>query len=75
VKISTNRSSLLTALVVIVLVGALPLAIWEFLQTGELYILSHRFFEDIVVRLPGPGRLRFILQPLVAIVLGSRDGI
>ena len=74
-KISITRSSFLTALVVIALVAALPFAVWEYLHTGELYILSHRFFEDVVARLHGPGRLRFILQPLVAIVLGSRDGI
>ena len=74
-KISITRSSILTTLVAIVLVGALPFAIWEFLHTGKLYILSHRFLEDIVARLHGPGRLRFILQPLVAIVLGTRDGI
>jgi len=75
VKISIIRSSLLTALVVIALVAAVPFAVWELIHTGELYILSHRFLDDIVARLHGPGRLRFILQPLVAIVLGTRDGI
>jgi len=75
VKISINRSSILTALVVIVLVAAVPFAIWEFIHTHELYILSHRFLNDIVARLHGPGRLRFILQPTVAIVFGARDGI
>lgn len=74
-KISINRSSLLSALVAIALLGALPFAIWELIHTGELYILSRRFLDDIVARLHGPGRLRFILQPTVAIVLGSRDGI
>jgi len=47
----------------------------EFLKTGELYILSRRFLDDIVARIHGPGRLRFILQPLTAIVLGARDGM
>lgn len=74
-KISITRSSILTGLVVIALVAALPFAIWEFIHTGELYILTHRFSDDIVARLHGPGRLRFILQPLVAIALGARDGI
>ncbi len=74
-KISINRSSFLTALVVTALVAAVPFAVWEFIHTRELYILSHRFLDDIVARLHGPGRLRFILQPLVAIILGTRDGI
>ncbi len=74
-KISINRSSILSALVVIALVAALPFAAWEFIHTGQLYILTHRFLEDIVARFHGPGRLRFILQPLAAIVFGTRDGI
>jgi hypothetical protein len=74
-KISITRSSLLSALVVIVLVVAVPFAVWEFMHTRELYILSHRFLDDIIARLHGPGRLRFILQPLVAILLGARDGV
>ena len=74
-KTSITRSTLLTALVIALLVIATPFAVAEFFQTGEFYLLSRRFADDIVARLHGPGRLRFILQPLVAIVLGSRDGI
>jgi hypothetical protein len=37
--------------------------------------LSHRFVDDMVARLHGRGRMRFILQPTVAIVLGVRDGV
>jgi hypothetical protein len=73
-KISITRSSILSALVVFALAAAIPFAVWEFIHTGELYVLSHRFLEDIVARLHGPGRLRFILQPAVAILLGARDG-
>jgi len=57
------------------LVVATPFAVAEFFRTGELYLLSRRFADDIVARLHGPGRLRFILQPLVAIALGTRDGL
>jgi len=74
-KLSISRSSLLTAIVIIVLVAAVPFAVAEFLKTGELYILSRRLIDDMVARLHGPGRLRFILQPLTAIVLGARDGV
>ena len=55
--------------------AAVPFAVAEFLKTGEFYILSRRFIDDMVARLHGPGRLRIILQPLAAIVLGARDGV
>jgi hypothetical protein len=58
----------------LVLLLALPFSIWEFIQTGEFYMLSHRFLPDLVARFHGPGRMRFILQPTVAIILGTRDG-
>jgi hypothetical protein len=74
-KISVSRSSLLTAIVVVALVIATPFAVAEFLKTGELYVLSRRFVDDMVARLHGPGKLRFILQPTTAIVLGARDGM
>jgi hypothetical protein len=39
-----------------------------------LYLFTERFFEDMVARLSGPGRLRFVVQPMVAIFVGVRDG-
>jgi hypothetical protein len=74
-KISISRSSVLTAIVIAVLLAATPFAVWEFVRTGELYLLSHRFVDDMVARLHGLGRMRFILQPTVAIILGVRDGV
>ena len=74
-KSSITRSKLLTGIVVVALLVATPFAVWEFIHTGELYVLSHRFMEDMVARLHGPGRLRFILQPITAIVIGARDGV
>jgi hypothetical protein len=75
VKLSVTRSSVLTAIVIALLIIATPFAVWEFILTGELYILSHRFGQDFIARLHGPGRLRFILQPTIATILGARDGI
>jgi hypothetical protein len=75
VKISISRSSVRTAIVIAVLLAATPFAFWEFIRTGELYVLSHRFVDDMVARLHGPGRVRFILQPTIAIILGVRDGV
>lgn len=63
------------ALVVVALAVALPFAVAEFIKTREFYLLSHRFVDEMLARLHGPGRLRFILQPIAAIVLGVRDGV
>jgi len=73
-KVRISRSAFLTALVVVALIAAVPLAVLELTRTGEFYIFSHRFAKDMVARLHGPGKLRFILQPSVAILLGIRDG-
>src|SRR5262245_43118340 len=54
---------------------ALPGAIQETLQTGRVYVFSWQFFEDLPRRFSGPGRLRFILQPFVAILYGVRCGL
>jgi hypothetical protein len=74
-QLSLSRHAILPAVVILVLLAALPFAVWEFIQTGEFYLLSHRFWPDLVARFHGPGRMRFILQPTVAIILGARDGV
>jgi len=73
-KISLSRSSILRTVVIVVILGAIPGAIRRLIQTGNLYLFTEGFFEDIVARLSGPGRLRFVVQPMVAIFLGARDG-
>jgi len=72
---SITRSSILGTLVVVILVATIPGAIRRIIQTGDLYLLLGSFFEDISARLSGAGRFRFLLQPTVAILLGSRDGL
>jgi len=74
-KISVSRSSILSALAIAILLAALPGAIATILRTGNPYLLSCQFFEDMVARLSGAGRFRFILQPTIAISIGIRDGI
>lgn len=68
------RSSLLIAVVLILLLLTLPGEIRRLIETGDLYLFSQGFFRDLAARLSGPGRLRFILQPAMAILLGARDG-
>ena len=59
----------------IVIVIALPFAIVDTIETGRVYLFSRQFLEELPRRFTGSGRLRFILQPTVAIVLGIRGGL
>ena len=70
-----TRNSVLGALVILMILWALPGAIQEALQTGRIYLFSSQFFDDLPRRFSGPGRLRFILQPFVAILYGIRSGL
>jgi hypothetical protein len=59
----------------LVIVTALPFAIVDTIETGRVYLFSRQFLEELPQRFTGPGRLRFILQPAVAIALGIRGGL
>src|SRR5262245_41769651 len=70
-----KRSTLfLAGLTLLVLLLAVPGSLREAYERGGWYVFSRSFLEDIPKRLTGPGRFRFILQPLVATVLGIRSG-
>ena len=63
------------ALVVIVLLAAVPSSLRYAFHHGGFYLFSRQFLADLPKRLRGPGRLRFIFQPVVAIFFGVRAGI
>jgi hypothetical protein len=69
-----TRSTVITGLAVLVLVAAIPSAIREAIESGRIYLFSWDFLADLPKRLTGAGRLRFILQPTVAAILGIRGG-
>lgn len=73
-RISFSRSSVLTTIAIVILVSALPSAIRRVVQSRDPYLFTRRFFEDLWARFSGPGRLRFLLQPSAAVLLGMRDG-
>jgi hypothetical protein len=54
---------------------SLPGALRDAFDRGGLYLFSYAFLEDLPKRLTGPGRFRFVLQPLVATLLGIRSGM
>jgi len=70
-----TRGTVTTALAVLILVAALPSAVRDTLESGRLYLFSREFLEDLPQRFTGPGRFRFVLQPLLAVLLGCRDGL
>ncbi len=67
-------SAALTIVAALILLAAIPSAVRDTLDTGRVYLFSRQFLDELPQRLTGPGRLRFVLQPLVAIVLGWRSG-
>jgi len=69
-----SRNTVIPMIAVLVILVTLPFAVRETIQMGRVYVFSKQFLDDLPKRLKGPGRLRFILQPLVAIVLGIRGG-
>jgi hypothetical protein len=58
-----------------ILLAALPGAIRRLRETRDPYLFTEQFVADIYARLSGPGRLRFLLQPAMALFIGIRDGI
>jgi hypothetical protein len=68
-------STVVTVLAVLVLVAAIPSAVRDTIETGRVYLFSRQFLDELPQRFTGPGRLRFVVQPLVAIVLGWRGGL
>jgi hypothetical protein len=70
-----SRSSILNLVLVAAILGTAPFAIQRAWESGNVYLFTQGFFDDLLARLSGPGRLRFILQPLMAIFLGLRSGL
>jgi len=72
---SRRLTFILLGLTLLVFVVSIPGALRDAIDRGGIYLFSQAFLEDIPKRLAGPGRFRFILQPLMAIILGIINGI
>ena len=64
----------LGVLTLAVLAVSVPGSLREAREHGGFYLFSLRFFEDLPKRLAGPGRMRFVIQPAVALLLGWKAG-
>jgi hypothetical protein len=73
--VKPRRETLVTALTILVIAAALVPAIVDTIETGRVYLFSRQFLEELPQRFTGPGRMRFILQPMLAILLGVRGGL
>ena len=74
-KRTVNVTLILVVVTVAVLMVSAPASLREAYERGGFYVFSSAFIEDIPKRLSGPGRFRFLLQPLVATILGIRSGL
>jgi hypothetical protein len=74
-NLTLRCDTIVTVLALLVLAIALPFAIVDTFETGRVYLFSRQFIEELPQRFTGPGRLRFILQPMTAILLGIRGGL
>ena len=70
-----TRSTIITGVAALVLLAAIPSAIRDTFESGRIYLFSWEFLADLPARFSGPGRLRFILQPVMAMFLGLRGGV
>lgn len=61
-------------LTIVVLLLSVPASLQYARDHGGFYLFSREFIDDIPKRLTGPGRFRFIVQPLIATILGIRSG-
>ena len=59
---------------VAVLAASVPGAWRDVVERGGFYIFSDAFLVELPRRLTGPGRLRFLIQPLMAILIGVSAG-
>ncbi len=77
--VSSYRRSVFTivlaSVTLVVLLLSAPAALREAFDRGGFYLFTESFIEDIPKRLTGPGRFRFVVQPLVAVILGIRSGV
>ncbi len=70
-----TRSLVWDALLVLAVLLTAPPALYRLWQTGDVYLFTQQFWVDLIARVHGPGRLRFLFQPVTAIALGIGSGI
>jgi hypothetical protein len=73
--LTLRRDMIVPVLALLMIAATLPFAIVDTIQTGRVHLFSRQFLDELPQRFTGPGRFRFILQPMIAIALGIRGGL
>lgn len=73
--LTLRRDTIVTVLALLVIATAIPFAIIDTVETGRVYVFSRQFLAELTLRFTGPGRFRFVLQPITATFLGIRGGL
>jgi hypothetical protein len=73
--VKARRDTLVTAAAILAIAAALVPALLDTIETGRVYLFSREFLDDLPARFTGRGRLRFLLQPTIAVILGVRGGL
>jgi hypothetical protein len=70
-----RRDAFVPVITTLVILVALAPAIVDTVETGRVYLFSRQFLDELPRRFTGPGRIRFLLQPAIATLLGVRGGL
>lgn len=70
-----GRENIVAALALIVIATTIPYAIMDTIETGRIYLFSREFLDELPRRFTGSGNFRFLLQPMVAIIIGVYGGL
>jgi hypothetical protein len=70
-----RRETIVPVITTLVIAATLVPAIVDTIETGRVYLFSRQFLDELPRRFTGPGRLRFLLQPTMATLLGVRGGL
>ena len=73
--VKITRSLVWDALLLLALLLTAPPALYRLWQTGDVYLFTQQFWADLIARFHGVGRMRFLFQPVTAIILGAGSGI
>ena len=74
-NVTRRRTMIVPVLAALVILATIPWAIVDTIATGRVYLFSWQFLAELPRRFTGAGRLRFLLQPTLAILLGVRGGV
>jgi hypothetical protein len=73
-RMGRTLTLILAGLTLLVLMLSVPGSLRDAYDRGGFYLFSLEFLKDIPKRIAGPGRFRFVIQPLMALILGILAG-